>query len=408
MTASAFTALDVADVTWAVLRGADGEGHGDIDLLVASQDTERLAEALTASGFIEVSRPGHGTHRFFVGYDETTCRWVELDVISRLAYGRHQELDVTDASVLLRRRRRDGGHWTLDPSDDFWALLLHYALDRKAMSEPKRGVLSRRAGEARAEGPVAAQVAVHLPDDGSLDDLLTFARQRRDDTLDSALADLADEWWRKHRGAAVLRATRDRVQARVRRAVGNRGSGLVVAFLGPDGAGKSTLIASLRETWPCPTETFYMGVLRTTDLARRLRRIPGLMLAGRLLQFGARAAAGRYHASRGRLVLFDRYSYDAFLPVARAGLRGRVSSALILRACPPPDLTVVLDAPAEVMFARKGELGEVQLADFRRRYLALHERVAGMVVLDASKSAVEVHAAVTKLIWQTLTSGTAA
>src|SRR5438876_8687558 len=85
----AFEALDLAGVRWTLLRGADqlADPVGDIDLLVAEVDLERLASTLMPLGFIPVPSWGRGSHRFFVGYDAVGDSWLELDVVTELAYG---------------------------------------------------------------------------------------------------------------------------------------------------------------------------------------------------------------------------------------------------------------------------------------------------------------------------------
>jgi thymidylate kinase len=176
-----------------------------------------------------------------------------------------------------------------------------------------------------------------------------------------------------------------------------------VALLGPDGAGKTSLAEMLRREFMLPTQVVYMGVLRTTARARRLRRIPGLMLALRLAEFTGKGLAARYRRRRGRLVVFDRYTYDALLAPGGEKLRARVSYALIQRTCPAPDLVIVLDVAAATMYARKGELGVARLEDFRRRYLAMREHVPNLAVVDASQSAADVHRVVTARLWRRYT-----
>jgi thymidylate kinase len=52
------------------------------------------------------------------------------------------------------------------------------------------------------------------------------------------------------------------------------------------------------------------------------------------------------------------------------------------------------------MYARKGELGVARLEDFRRRYLAMRQRVPNMAVVDASQPASDVHRTVTARLWR--------
>jgi thymidylate kinase len=91
--------------------------------------------------------------------------------------------------------------------------------------------------------------------------------------------------------------------------------------------------------------------------------------------------------ARGDLVVFDRYSADALLePVRPLGWTGRVRRWLLARACPRPDLLVLLDAPGEILAARTGNRDPAASERQRQRYLALRERLPELVVLDATRS----------------------
>jgi thymidylate kinase len=95
---------------------------------------------------------------------------------------------------------------------------------------------------------------------------------------------------------------------------------------------------------------------------------------------------GRYHQTRGRLVVFDRYCYDARVPPAqRLRWAGRLSRWLLAHACPAPDLVLVLDAPGEVAFRRKGEHTVGRLERERQGYLALRRQVPRLQVVDAAR-----------------------
>ena len=60
---------------------------------------------------------------------------------------------------------------------------------------------------------------------------------------------------------------------------------------------------------------------------------------------------------------------------------------------------IVLDAPAEVLFARKGE-HDLELLDLHRRgLLELADRLSDAVVIDAAQDSDAVAAAVTEAIW---------
>ncbi len=130
---------------------------------------------------------------------------------------------------------------------------------------------------------------------------------------------------------------------------------------------------------------------------------PGWLLrlgrVGRLLTIWGRYLNARYDQARGRLVIFDRYTYDALLTPSEGLTRfSRLSRWVRAHACPPPDLAVLLDVPGDVMYQRKGEHSPAHLEAERQRFLALRERIPRMVVVDATRAAETVRADVIEQI----------
>jgi thymidylate kinase len=182
----------------------------------------------------------------------------------------------------------------------------------------------------------------------------------------------------------------------------HRKRGFSVALLGPDGAGKSTLAEGIRVSAALPVRCIYMGLQQQSRLnAVRRWRLPGLSLATNLFALWARIVEAQYHMARGRLVIYDRYSYDV-LPLSAMQLpwRTRAYWWVLARACPAPDLTLVLDAPGTVMHRRKHEHTPEYLERQRERFLALREHVRALEVVDATRGQDVVRADVLALIQQ--------
>lgn len=222
-----------------------------------------------------------------------------------------------------------------------------------------------------------------------------------------------------HRAAAGQRAPRRR--------------SLTVALVGADGAGKSTATAALARTpLPRPVATVYMGVnleastlvLPTTRLllaAKRARGRRGDLVASRLTPAEAAAAPRSWrrgvkdtarmavwtseewfrqavvlwHRSRGRIVVLDRHFFADYFHTDVSAGAGRGAAArwhgwMLRRLYPRPDLVVCLDAPAEVLHARKQEATPEWLDDRRRQYLALADVVPAFVAVDANRPADDV------------------
>ena len=202
-------------------------------------------------------------------------------------------------------------------------------------------------------------------------------------------------------------------------------------LVGPDGAGKTTLAPLLARHWPEPAAYLYMGdnpdcrsaplpTTRALTARRRWRNTlhhgpPAVLPPGRRGRLGWRAAdlVGalvvltvqvaeeanqflrlRHRLRRGLLVLVDRYfplDYHAHTaPAADVGLVPRLHGMWLRRAFPEPDLAVCLDAPAEVLAARKHE-GDGRFIERRRQeYLALATQRPGFELVDANRPLGEV------------------
>jgi thymidylate kinase len=174
-----------------------------------------------------------------------------------------------------------------------------------------------------------------------------------------------------------------------------------VALLGPDGAGKSTLASGIEDSFVFPVRQMYMGLtggmLRQVD---RLR-VPGVVRAGRLAVIWYRYLLAQYHVARGRLVVFDRYIYDADVPTPhRLGLLARAGRWMDGRCCPAPDLILLLDAPGELMHQRKPSYTPEMIEDWRQHFLRLRHRLPGIEVIDSTRSTGEVRTQATVLLWR--------
>lgn len=205
----------------------------------------------------------------------------------------------------------------------------------------------------------------------------------------------------------------------------------IVALIGPDGSGKSTISKRLLSECPFPTQRIYMGINRnesnfmlpTTRLVTWLRRIlkknpsqggprdlskepqnsnrnpvkrivqevkSGLVLVNRIAEEWYRQAAAWYFLKQGKIVIFDRHFYADYyhydIDTSDRPWTSRIHGYMLQHLYPKPDLVIYLDAPAETLFARKGE-GTVELLEERRKaYLALRDKVAHFAVVDASRS----------------------
>src|SRR5581483_7465591 len=149
---------------WCVLRGEDQleRPPHDVDLLVAHGAIRVAAAALARAGFAPL--PLRSRHRLFAGYDAAEDRWLVLDVVTELAYGRPPTFRLPVAARVLERRVRLHGIPLLEIEDRFWTELLHVALDREDVPLPvgrRLGTLAEQIGGS-SDGPVAACIGAAL------------------------------------------------------------------------------------------------------------------------------------------------------------------------------------------------------------------------------------------------------
>jgi thymidylate kinase len=121
------------------------------------------------------------------------------------------------------------------------------------------------------------------------------------------------------------------------------------------------------------------------------------------MRIWARYLLAQYHQLRGRLVIFDRYVYEALLPVRPPLIAlKRPYHWFIVHAVPPAGTAVVLDVPGQVAYRRKQENPPEELEAERRVYGCLAGRVRALESVDARRGAEEVRADVSAIVWREL------
>ena len=399
-----FHALEYGGIRWCLLWGEaePGAPASEIDLLVDHADVPRVEHMLETLEFVRVPTWGRGARTSFVSYDLPTDHWIKLDIETELSYGPRFALRTWAEAGCLARRRRDGVVVALAPDDAFWTLLLHCILDKGTVAPQQATRLQDLAGSARTDGPLARTVEAACPDGWNAARVVECVRSGDWAVLQQLASPLAVRWTRRHPISVGSRMLVKPLVGLIERGLTPlRRRGVSVTLLGPDGTGKSTLAAGIGDSFYFPARSVYMGLWQQPSARGFRQRLPGADLTTRLLRLWWRYLIAQYHQAWGRLVIFDRYTYDALLaPSQHSTWRRRLYHWLLGHACPTPDVVLLLDAPGDVMYERKGEYPAEHLEAERQRFLALQPRIPRLEVVDATRAADAVRADVVNRIWQ--------
>jgi len=415
-----FRMLDEAKVHYCVPHGHEflpGQVHSDVDLIV-----EQAALPHRLASLLEKNAAAIGAE--VVQWLDDRAHFIVLADTRESGSPRLLQLHITpdfeqanrifySGSEMLDSRFRRNGIWIPAAEIEFGCILCN-RIAKGQLSDDR----ARRLSALYAQAPLACeqQTTRFLSASGSIAVCLaaecgdwTVVKNALPQLRAHLLANTAD-----HSGMA-----RRRMGAwarRIKRWI-KPPCGMHVVFLGPDGVGKSTVIAGVQEDLsPAFLKTEY-HTFAPSLLPAKMQKKPSphalpprgklasLYKAGWWLVCYTLGYMATIHPARARsaFVLNHRYLLDAIVDRKRYRYSGpKVLLKLIARVSPSADLVVLLSAPAEVIQSRKQEVPFEETARQCREYRAVVERLPNGRIIDASVAPAETIAAVDRAILQVM------
>ncbi len=369
-------------------------------VLVHPEDLAALESYLEEDGFLLFPGADVMCRSHLLGRSSKARGCLRVDVRTELRYGLARLAPAEPESHLLRRTRRKEGVPVLALEDEVVDLLLHGILDTGGAFSSTAPALRACVEELRRRPVHAGRAAERIQRE--LAPALTW---------DALLHDVGEERWSaltQCRSALKRRLIKGEMSRGLARGVGaalrvmfapvgSSGAvpswrrGAIVALMGPDGSGKSSVASDLACWLPASPRVMQGGYPRP--------RLPIPRAIHRPISFWGRAATLRWHRTVGHLVIVDRYVFDSWiddggLDPARRSWRRRIMEWPF----PTPDFAVVLDAPGGELYRRSREHSPEVLERRRRGYLGLRKWIPGLAVVDASRPQAEVVASVAALV----------
>ncbi|HEX2256384.1 MAG TPA: hypothetical protein VHG92_06730 [Afifellaceae bacterium] len=420
--AAVFDTFDRAGISFCVLHGYEAFPHwpgSDVDCVVGSQVSRRRliellarnapalgAEVIRCKGshIVLASRGGEGARVF-----------VTLDLSADCAL---DDVCFYDGDELLEGRRHQDCFWIPAAKQEFGCYLVQ-SVAKGRLDDDRTARLGRLFCQdaAGCEEQVArfwdrpsAALIVAAAESGDWDPV-----RRRQPELQ---AELRRRAFRKRPGRAIAGRLHG-LLSRVGRLL--RPDGVYVAVLGPDGAGKSSLIDALQERLagafagstcygftPGLIHRLRHGPYRENSAPHELPPRSWPMSVARALGYWLPYYTLGYlvrhlDLARSRLVLSDRHFADVLVDPRRYRYGGPMWLVrLIWRLIPKPDLVVLLDAPPEVLQARKQDVPFAETARQRSAYLELVRSLPNGHVIDAGQPPEQVATDVSDIVHQHL------
>lgn len=402
-----FAELERRDIAYAILHRQQelpGPPRSDIDFAVADSDLRRVAPILLRfakeRGWIVAQTVQHEVFAFYsVVVDPGDAgNSLALDVRSHLTRGARALLP--DSVLLQGRTRSPGGYYVASPASEFI-----YVLAKELGDDARTSLQLPRLKALASLDPQGAQARF----------LEVFGATSR--PLEHWLGEPSATWEPLRSLMRARHGRRPDLIIREGRRVASRlmrPPGLHIAVLGPDGAGKSTLIDNIRGTLaPCFGDSKVFKF--RPDVFGRIE--PGIEPEPHAREPRSRIVSWAkvvYYfgdtwfgwilvvlpgVARNAFIIFDRDFEDLLVDERRYLVQGSGTLARVLRRfLPHADATFILEADPHVIHARKPELSVPELAAQRSAYRRLAASARRFRLISADQPPNEVASEVSREI----------
>lgn len=397
---------------YCILAGYDdlpGSFDTDIDFMVSAADFKcipRLVDEIGAevgAKLFQVITHEVSARAFFLAAEVgQAITLLQLDSCSD--YRHFGKLWLQAQEVLEARRRHPGGFWIPAARHEFI-----YYLIKRVNKRDFRNIHGVRISRLYSEDPAGCSATLRrFWNEQSATELAEMAAAGIWDALIRSLPRYRSELRRRSQEGLA-----SKIESCVQRAGHAWGritqpTGGSIAFIGPDGCGKSSIIDAIaRELAPAFQRVVRYHLRPKALPARTNSDVPvtdphgrpsrgALVSTMKLLYLFADYWIGYPQnvwaaTVRTKLVLFDRYFYDIIVDPKRVRYGGpRWLLKLLARIVPRPGMVLLLDAPPQVLWLRKKEVSYEEVVRQRQQFARIASATARAVVIDSAQPISEV------------------
>jgi thymidylate kinase len=360
----------------------------DLDLLLNQSDTAPSVRFLQSFPLVQSSAVRMAAHMVSVDCLFQDGSLLSVDLLHQLE---RKDLRLLDAAAVLGQAERAvAGVPVPNLLHDFTYTWLFYWLNQSDFPQSHRLHFQQLPGAQQAE-LLAHLTATYGLTFGSIAEACSY-QPARTEHLHSALRQAPDNgfWARQWRGLRFLLSTAAEFV---------RPGGLIITFSGVDGAGKSTVIAHVKEqlekTWRKrvvvirhrPSVLPILSAWQYGKKGAEARSVQNLPRQGQNFGLGSSLARFAYyyldyvvgqaviwlkHTRRGHIVLYDRYYFDFINDGRRSNINLPIGFTRSLYALVnKPQLNFFLYADPQVILRRKQELSASTITQLTQQYKGL-------------------------------------